>query len=512
MLKKVEAKKTTAAEAFKLGQYGEALKSYRAAVQVLESAGEDFPLFKKELAQMEATIFNNMAACCRKELNSKAEIEYSTKVIDLTEYVSDKTVLLKAFLRRGLAYEQLEKYLEAKEDMLTVKELQFDNKQASQCLNRVQKAIKDIYGSKVPEVKKNKPIKLAAPTGSQSPSQTPERAAEATKEAPVQAPKEAQAEEEPPMTASVLGAKFTEIKDAGNAEYQRKMWVMAIAKFGEGIGLYQKQKSLCNNDSELRTKVAQLYTNRALSWHQLDNQDDVIKDCSYVLKELDSKNAKALFRRSHAYKVKQRYVEAAQDLEQLVKVDPKNKQAKKELIEAKTKAREQEDQPTPKIQEVSSGQNADAEATPEEEVTKGKFSTASAAPEPAKPKRTKMLDKETVDKAATLASDQATQLALKNIPKTAAGLEKDFNQLKRDSELVHQYIKQIPPKTVEQLYKTTEVPSELLAGLLAALAAHGLADKAACKHTCQFLTSLAKADNFEMTLMFMEDREQKLMV
>jgi len=30
-------------------------------------------------------------------------------------------VLMKAFLRRGLAYEQLEKYLEAKEDMLSVK-------------------------------------------------------------------------------------------------------------------------------------------------------------------------------------------------------------------------------------------------------------------------------------------------------------------------------------------------------------------------------------------------------
>lgn len=39
--------------------------------------------------------------------------------------------------------------------MLSVKELQYDNKQASQCLNRVQKAIKDVYGDKVPEVKKN---------------------------------------------------------------------------------------------------------------------------------------------------------------------------------------------------------------------------------------------------------------------------------------------------------------------------------------------------------------------
>jgi hypothetical protein len=37
---------------------------------------------------------------------------------------------LKAYLRRGLAYEQLEKFLQAKEDMLTVKEIQFDNKHA----------------------------------------------------------------------------------------------------------------------------------------------------------------------------------------------------------------------------------------------------------------------------------------------------------------------------------------------------------------------------------------------
>lgn len=122
-----------------------------------------------------------------------------------------------------------------------------------------------------------------------------------------------------------------------------------------------------------------------------------------------------------------------------------------------------------------------------------------------------MLDKETVDKASSIATDQATQAALKNIPKTAAGLEKDYNQLKRDSELVHKYLKQVPIKTVEQLYKKTEVPTEVLAGILAAMANHGLSNKEACKHTCQFLISIAKADNFEMTQMFMEDPEQKLL-
>lgn len=132
------------------------------------------------------------------------------------------------------------------------------------------------------------------------------------------------------------------------------------------------------------------------------------------------------------------------------------------------------------------------------------------APEPAKPKQTKKLAKDIVDKAASLASDKATQLALKNIPKTAAGLEKDYNHLKRDSPLVYQYLKQIPTKSLEKLYKATEVHAELLSGMLQVLAVHGLATKESCQHTCEFLISIAKSDNFEMTLMFMEDREQKL--
>ena len=80
---------------------------------------------------MEATIFNNIAACSKKELNSKMEIEYTTKVINLGEHISEVSVLLKAFLRRGLAYEEMEKYLQAKEDILSVKQLHADNKQAS---------------------------------------------------------------------------------------------------------------------------------------------------------------------------------------------------------------------------------------------------------------------------------------------------------------------------------------------------------------------------------------------
>ena len=62
---------------------------------------------------------------------------------------------------------------------------------------------------------------------------------------------------------------------------------------------------------------------------------------------------------------------------------------------------------------------------------------------------TKILDKMTVEKAAQMASQEANSQVLKSIPKTAAGFEKDFNQLRKDSSMVFQYIKKIPTKTVE---------------------------------------------------------------
>jgi tetratricopeptide (TPR) repeat protein len=171
VIRKCEDKKSKAAEAFKLGQYGEAVEHYKKAISSLESLIEDFPLFKREITQMEATLFNNIAVCCKKELNSKQEVEWTTKVIDRIEFIDDSNVILKAYLRRGLAYEQMEKFLQAREDMRSVREIQFDNKQASQCIERCNKAIKEIYGDKVPEVTKNPSFKKQS--SPQSPSESP---------------------------------------------------------------------------------------------------------------------------------------------------------------------------------------------------------------------------------------------------------------------------------------------------------------------------------------------------
>jgi len=55
-------------------------------------------------------------------------------------------------------------------------------------------------------------------------------------------------------------------------------------------------------NEEIKTKITQLYTNRCLSFHNLGQQASALSDANTVLSELDPKNHKALFRRSHALK------------------------------------------------------------------------------------------------------------------------------------------------------------------------------------------------------------------
>lgn len=90
----------------------------------MEDLIEDFPLFKKEISQLEATIYNNIAFCYGKDEQHKKEVEYTTKVIDRALYLDDTNILVKAYLRRGLANEALEKYKPACNDLNRVKELQ----------------------------------------------------------------------------------------------------------------------------------------------------------------------------------------------------------------------------------------------------------------------------------------------------------------------------------------------------------------------------------------------------
>ena len=173
----------------------------------------------------------------------------------------------------------------------------------------------------------------------------------------------------------------------------------------------------------------------------MGDQKGAIKDASFVLAHIDAQNTKALFRRAHGYKTQGEIEKAIKDLEVLVKVEPSNPQAKKEMIELKAKVRTGE-VPLTKIAKSAPGaskiQEVDVSAKKEElEVAEASLEQ----PVIKKSGHTKTLDKSTVEKAAEIATIKANEAALKSIPKTSAGLEKDFNQLKKNSANVYLYLK-----------------------------------------------------------------------
>ena len=79
---------------------------------------------------------------------------------------------------------------------------------------------------------------------------------------------------------------------------------MALSHFTEGVNLYKKYTDQIHADTDALTKITQIYTNRALAYHNIGSQEDAFEDSNYVLESLDPKNTKALFRRSHCYKLK----------------------------------------------------------------------------------------------------------------------------------------------------------------------------------------------------------------
>lgn len=146
---------------------------------------------------------------------------------------------------------------------MSVKQIQADNKQASQCLNRCNKAIKDLYGNKIPDVKKNSPINLS----SSSPKKVVEHSSIEPKTVEMVVKSNKKDNEEPKMTIQELEKKLVAIKTEGNKEFGEKIFVMAASKFTEGITLYEKHKDLVDYSKSTLIVVTQLYTNRSLAWH-----------------------------------------------------------------------------------------------------------------------------------------------------------------------------------------------------------------------------------------------------
>jgi tetratricopeptide (TPR) repeat protein len=75
---------------------------------------------------------------------------------------------------------------------------------------------------------------------------------------------------------------------------------------------------------DLKTKVINLFNNRALAFQQAGNIAEASCDANHILENLDPKNAKALYRRANGYKAIGKLEKAVKDMEQLTEQEPNN--------------------------------------------------------------------------------------------------------------------------------------------------------------------------------------------
>lgn len=82
-----------------------------------------------------------------------------------------------------------------------------------------------------------------------------------------------------------LDNKVTVLKERGNLHYKKKQYKDAIKVFSEGYNAYSQSEGDKSDESfeGVKTKITQILTNRALSYHQLNQQASVIVDATIVL-------------------------------------------------------------------------------------------------------------------------------------------------------------------------------------------------------------------------------------
>ncbi|OWF49446.1 sperm-associated antigen 1-like [Mizuhopecten yessoensis] len=321
---------------FRCGQYGDALSKYSSAIEKLE-------IVKSDQAVNLSLLYSNRAACELKVGNCSASIKDCRKALDLVPHS------IKPLLRRGSAYETLERYREAYVDYKHVLTVDPSVESAFTGSTRCQNALREQDGiqwrEKLPPLESvsawevplvvdtiGNPVNrsVTTPTAQSVPIATANEKAATEPEGSVSTSVSSSSTSSSSATSSetelTTEQKFENAKSEGNKCVQKGDFVKAVDWYTECISLMPD-----------RTVG---YTNRALCYLRRNQVSSAEDDCSKAL-EMEADNIKALFRRSQARKMLKKYKDSLEDLTNLLKVDPKNTAAKKEMTLVKNYYREE---------------------------------------------------------------------------------------------------------------------------------------------------------------------------
>ncbi|XP_029990359.1 LOW QUALITY PROTEIN: mitochondrial import receptor subunit TOM34 [Sphaeramia orbicularis] len=298
---------------FKTGQYGEATGLYSQAIKELEKSSKKSP---EDLG----ILYSNRAASYLKDGNCAECVKDCNKSLEVYPFN------VKSLLRRAAAYEALERYRLAYVDYKTALQIDCNIAAAHDGTNRMTKALTEADGLSwreklppIPTVPLSVRQKLTQQTAASQPKQP----------APQQNGTKA-TNPTGPSDKDIKKAKTLKRKE-GNALVKKGEHKKAIEKYSQ---------SLQHNPTEVTTyptvKSLHCLDSRALCYLSLKQYRDAVRDCDEALM-IDSSNVKALYRRGQAHRELQVIKACVDDLNTLLRVEPKNTAALKLLQEVQKK-------------------------------------------------------------------------------------------------------------------------------------------------------------------------------
>ncbi|XP_071108746.1 sperm-associated antigen 1-like isoform X2 [Haliotis cracherodii] len=312
---------------FRTGQYAEALVCYENAINKLDEVpeGNEYSL---------SLLYSNQAACKLKTGDCSSAIADCTMALD---YVPHS---IKPLLRRASAFETKERYRRAYADYKHVLSIDSSVEQAHQGASRCQKHLTDQDGSrwrdKLPAIVNVFPWEIPEIVDSTSPPKPTSQPASATQgasfTAPLSAPVKTPVQEKVPIKEKVPVQKVPEIKTPIAPESPEEKFDKLKSSGNKHVQKGEFQQAVECYTGCIRTLPDRVvsYTNRALCFLKLNKPQDAVDDCNEALKR-EKENTKALYRRAQARKMLEEYKYSLADLLQLLKIEPTNTAAKKEI-------------------------------------------------------------------------------------------------------------------------------------------------------------------------------------
>ncbi|XP_059163261.1 sperm-associated antigen 1-like [Physella acuta] len=333
---------------FRSGQYGDAVDQYSNAISKLKKDPE-------QIVNL-SVLLSNRAACHLKTGNCSLAITDCSEALQLVPHGT------KTLLRRAMAYENMEKYAEAYVDYKHVLSIDKSTELAHQGASRCQGMLQQQNGSswrknlpplvfvqpwEVPvildqaglhtslssssslvdkETTKVSPLHQVSEATAQNLATSTSETKEKVKDFPTPEVKEAANNCTKEPIKFTKEEEFERLKTQGNLHVQKGEHLDAVNCYSQCIGLCPDQ-------------IAS-YTNRALCYLKLNMATEASNDCDKAL-SMQADNPKALYRRALARKMLLQYKASLQDLVELLKLEPKNSAAQKEMDTVKMAYKEE---------------------------------------------------------------------------------------------------------------------------------------------------------------------------